>query len=68
MNLPVYFCRRFVEPQEAYRNSVSSEMLERNDERFAKLLGQDAAHRWREEGVDYEKLAQGIKASRNRFA
>jgi ectoine hydroxylase-related dioxygenase (phytanoyl-CoA dioxygenase family) len=65
MNLAMYFCRRFVEPQEKFRDAVPQELIDRNGPRFAQLVGLDAAHGWGEEGVDYRKLAKGIAASRS---
>ena len=66
MNLAVYMCRNHVVPQELIRESVTPEMLSRNDERFAQLCGQNQYNGWREEGPDVDRTATILGAA-NRF-
>jgi hypothetical protein len=52
INLAVYFCRQYMQPQENYRDYVPEGLLERYGEqsRLATLLGQEIEHGWRYEG------------------
>jgi ectoine hydroxylase-related dioxygenase (phytanoyl-CoA dioxygenase family) len=51
INLSVYFCREYIQPQEAYRYNVPEGFLEgEEDKRLARLLGADLSHGWKDEG------------------
>lgn len=52
INLAVYFCRQYLQPQENYRDHVPDGLLEKYgaDSRLATLLGQDTQYGWRHEG------------------
>jgi hypothetical protein len=52
LNLSMYFCRQYMDPQEDYRRNVPSDVLERHGKasRLATLLGVRTYHGWREEG------------------
>jgi ectoine hydroxylase-related dioxygenase (phytanoyl-CoA dioxygenase family) len=52
MNLAMPFVRNHLSTQELIRESVTPEMLERNNERFAMLCGQYLFNGWRKEGPD----------------
>jgi ectoine hydroxylase-related dioxygenase (phytanoyl-CoA dioxygenase family) len=56
INLAPYFCRQFVVPQENYRGTVTKEILDRNNERFARLMGHELAPPNGDEGLDWEKM------------
>ncbi|MFV0306334.1 MAG: phytanoyl-CoA dioxygenase family protein [Desertimonas sp.] len=58
INLSMYFCRQFVAPQEDYRGTIGRELLERNDDQFATLMGQHVYQPWRLEGPDWDKHAR----------
>ncbi len=68
INLAMFFCRRFLDPQEHYRDAVPKELLDRNDERFAKLTGQDIHHGWGEKSFDPVKFSKGNRAGRSLFS
>lgn len=67
INLALYFCRRFVEPQSRYRDAVPPEVLERNGERFARLVGMDTHHGWQRDDFaeKYANARAGFRASRS---
>ena len=58
INLSTYYCRQYLMPQEDYRSTVSSELLEKYKDhpQFASLMGQDTTYGWTEEGPDLEKM------------
>ena len=47
------WCRNHFSTQEFIRESVTPEMLERNNGRFAMLCGQYLFNGWREQGPDF---------------
>ena len=55
INLAAYFCRQFVQTQEQHGRAVPKALLARhaNNDRFARLLGQQAPYGWGPEGPDY---------------
>ena len=53
MNLAIAMVRNHLSTQEFIRESVTPEMLERNNGRFAMLCGQYLFNGWREEGPDF---------------
>ena len=57
INLSYYFCRHYMEPTEAFRDNVSKEMLERNPERFAQLMGMPRPRGWTEANPDLSGVA-----------
>ena len=67
MNLAVYMCRNHVVTQELIRESVTPEMLARNNERFAQLCGQNQFNGWRAEGPDPDRAPLAALGARNRF-
>ena len=53
INLAVYYCRQYLQPQENYRDHIPDGFLERHGgrgSRLATLLGQDTTYGWRYEG------------------
>ena len=56
-----YFCRDYMTTQERYKHEVPAEMLARNSERFATLMGLGDAYGWDHDGPDPGLL----KASRS---
>ena len=50
VNLVLFFCSPWLRPQEAYRECVPDEILARNDERFAGLMGRNMHFGWTAEG------------------
>ena len=56
INLIMYFCRVYMRPQEAYRENVPEGALDRNPDRFRRLLGLHDTYGWKEEGPDYARL------------
>lgn len=51
INLSAYYCREYLQPQEAYRDHVPEGFLSgERDARLARLLGADLTHGWRDEG------------------
>ena len=51
INLSSYFCREYLQPQEAYRYNVPADYLQgEEDARLARLLGADLAHGWTDDG------------------
>ncbi len=55
INLIVAMMRAYLRPQEMYKENVTAEILARNPERFATLVGQRVLHGWTEEGPDYRR-------------
>lgn len=58
INLSLYFCRQYLQPQENYRDHVPAEVAERHkdDPQFATLMGRDTTYGWTEEGPDLKKM------------
>jgi hypothetical protein len=54
--IALLFARRYLVTREPYRDDVSRDALDRNDARFAKLMGQHIVAGWRAEGPDYTKV------------
>ena len=54
VNLILYFCNKWLRPQEAYRECLSQEILDRNDERFARMVGSEIFYGWGPEGTDFD--------------
>ena len=57
INLSYYFCRHYMDPTEAFRDNVPKEMLERNSERFAQLMGMTRPRGWSETNPDLSGVA-----------
>lgn len=59
INLAAYFCRPHIATQELRGDKRYPEVFERfsNEPRFARLMGENAFTGWREEGPNYENLA-----------
>jgi hypothetical protein len=59
INLAVYFCRQYMQPQENYKDYVPEGLIEKygEDSRIATLLGGETQHGWRYEGPspNYQK-------------
>jgi ectoine hydroxylase-related dioxygenase (phytanoyl-CoA dioxygenase family) len=68
VNLAMVFLRAGLMPQENYQGLIPQETFDRNDERFAQLLGRDVAWNFGEEGPDYVKLAKQGKSTRNWYS
>lgn len=51
INLATYFCREYIQPQEAYRYHVPEGFVGPGEDRLARLLGRDLVHDWRDEGA-----------------
>jgi ectoine hydroxylase-related dioxygenase (phytanoyl-CoA dioxygenase family) len=52
VNLVLFFCVPWLRPQEAYREYIPDEVLARNDDRFAALMGRNVHFGWQREGPD----------------
>ncbi|MCH7811393.1 MAG: phytanoyl-CoA dioxygenase family protein [Chloroflexi bacterium] len=57
INLSYYFCRHYMDPTEGFRDNVPKEMLERNSERFAQLMGMTRPRGWSEANPDLSGVA-----------
>ncbi len=66
VNLATYFCREYVQTQEAYRYNVPDGYLGPGDERLARLLGADLAHNWKDEGAGKKFADRHREISRSR--
>ncbi|MCP5433367.1 MAG: phytanoyl-CoA dioxygenase family protein [Alphaproteobacteria bacterium] len=55
INLILYFCRMFMRTQELYHGNVPAEVLARNNERFARLMGEHVWYGWKSEGPNAVK-------------
>ena len=64
LNLAVFMCRDHIHTQELIRESVTPEMLARNNERFAQLCGQNIMNGWREGGPDFTKFKSTVGNTR----
>lgn len=56
VSLLFYFCREYLVTQERYGEEVPRGMLERNDPRFATLMGLDDPYGWDAAGPDMPRL------------
>jgi ectoine hydroxylase-related dioxygenase (phytanoyl-CoA dioxygenase family) len=63
INLIYYFCSPWLRPQEAYRELLPDEIIERNGEEFARLIGRGVNYGWGSEGPDWE---YGVAFDRHR--
>jgi len=70
INLSQYFNRRFITTQEEYGKAVPKEMLDRNNERFAQLMGINVKHIVPdgEEYADLREVATGAVISRSQYS
>jgi hypothetical protein len=66
VNLATYFCREYLQTQEAYRYNVPEGYLQPGDERLARLLGADLVHNWRDEGAGEKFAARHREIGRSR--
>ena len=59
INLSIYYCRQNISPQENYEE-VPDAVLERqrDNPRFATLIGADTSYGWTDEGPDLAKMAR----------
>ena len=64
-SLILYFCNKWLRPQEAYRECLPQEILDRNDERFARLVGSEIYYGWGPEGTEFDS-AKAFAAARRR--
>lgn len=55
INLIMHFCRMFCKTQEAYKGNVPQDILARNSERFAKLMGENLHYGYGAEGPDFKR-------------
>jgi ectoine hydroxylase-related dioxygenase (phytanoyl-CoA dioxygenase family) len=60
VNLSMYFCRQYMQPQENYKDHVPAELIARHgaDSRLLKLLGANTVHGWRDEGPQFTPRSQ----------
>ncbi len=65
VNLILYFCNKWLRPQEAYRECLPQEILDRNDEQFARLVGSEIFYGWGPEGTDFD-ARKAFTAARRR--
>ncbi len=54
VNMILYFCNKWLRPQEAYRELLPQEILERNDDQFARLIGSQVFYGWGPEGASFD--------------
>ncbi len=66
VNLILYFCHMALRPQEAYRELLPQEILDRNDEPFAKLMGKHVHYGWQSEGPE-QRPGLAFERHRQRF-
>jgi ectoine hydroxylase-related dioxygenase (phytanoyl-CoA dioxygenase family) len=59
----VGFGHRSLRPQEPYREMLADEIIDRNGELFARLIGKEVVEGWMEEGPEY---APGVAFERHR--
>ena len=53
VNLILYFCNKWLRPQEAYRECLSQAILDRNGEQFARMVGSEIFYGWGPEGTEF---------------
>lgn len=60
VNLSMYFCRQYMQPQENYKDFVPADLIARHgaDSRLAALLGANIVHGWRDEGPQFTPRSQ----------
>ncbi|MEM7365135.1 MAG: phytanoyl-CoA dioxygenase family protein [Pseudomonadota bacterium] len=58
LNLAVFMARNFITRQERIKENVTTEMIERNGERFARLCSLYEFNGYEEEGPDFAKAAK----------
>jgi ectoine hydroxylase-related dioxygenase (phytanoyl-CoA dioxygenase family) len=60
VNLSMYFCRQYMQPQENYKDYVPAELIARHgaDSRLLELLGANTVHGWRDEGPQFTPRSQ----------
>jgi|HubBroStandDraft_5_1064220.scaffolds.fasta_scaffold165305_1 ectoine hydroxylase-related dioxygenase (phytanoyl-CoA dioxygenase family) len=60
VNLSMYFCRQYMQPQENYKDHVPAELIARHgaDSRLLELLGANTVHGWRDEGPQFTPRSQ----------
>lgn len=63
-SLILYFCNKWLRPQEAYRECLPQEILDRNDERFARLVGSEIYYGWGPEGTEFDAKKAFLAARR----
>ena len=65
VSLLLYFCNKWLRPQEAYRECLPQEILDRNDARFARMIGSEIYYGWGPEGTDFDEK-KAFTAARRR--
>jgi ectoine hydroxylase-related dioxygenase (phytanoyl-CoA dioxygenase family) len=63
INLILYFCSMWLRPQEAYRELLPQEILDRHGDEFARLVGREVMYGWGSEGPEWEP---GVAFERHR--
>ena len=63
-SLILYFCNKWLRPQEAYRECLAQEILDRNDEQFARMVGSEIYYGWGPEGTEFDARKAFIAARR----
>src|SRR5580698_9525355 len=60
VNLSMYFCRQYMQPQENYKDHVPADLIARHgaDSRLLELLGANTVHGWRDEGPQFTPRSQ----------
>jgi ectoine hydroxylase-related dioxygenase (phytanoyl-CoA dioxygenase family) len=60
VNLSMYFCRQYMQPQENYKDHVPAELIARHgaESRLLELLGANTVHGWRDEGPQFTPRSQ----------
>ena len=53
-SLILYFCNKWLRPQEAYREYLPQDILDRNDEQFARMVGSEIYYGWGPEGTEFD--------------
>ena len=67
VSMLLYFCREYLTTQERYGDEVPKELLERNPERFATLVGCSDPYGWGQDGPDMIRL-RASKSGRSRYS
>jgi hypothetical protein len=60
MGLAVGYARKYLKHPEPNRDVVTEEMLARNPDRFATLMGLRHPYGWKEEGPDMAKVNEAV--------
>ncbi len=60
VNLSMYFCRQYMQPQENYKDYVPADLIARHgaESRLLELLGANTVHGWRDEGPQFTPRSQ----------